>query len=124
MPEKKVFEVHVEQGHKHASKIVLRGEAGYSEPGVEPGDVIFVLEQKQHKYLRRINSDLVYEKVRGRYRYLQVLKPLKSARAHQLLDITNAFCHQSKIPFDTSDLASQAKFFPACSNFAQIKSFQ
>lgn len=63
MPEKKVFEVHVEQGHKHASKIVLRGEAGYSEPGVEPGDVIFLLEQKQHKYFRRINSDLVYEKV-------------------------------------------------------------
>lgn len=63
MPEKKVFEVHVEQGHKHASKIVLRGEAGYSEPGVEPGDVIFVLEQKQHKVFRRIHSDLVYEKV-------------------------------------------------------------
>ena len=63
LPEKKVFEVHVEQGHKHASKIVLRGEAGYSEPGVEPGDVIFVLEQKQHKVFRRIHSDLVYEKV-------------------------------------------------------------
>lgn len=58
-----MFEVHIEQGHKHASKIVLRGEAGYSETGVEPGDVIFVLEQKQHKYLRRIHSDLVYEKV-------------------------------------------------------------
>lgn len=66
LPEKKVFEVHVEQGHKHASKIVLRGEAGYSEPGVEPGDVIFVLEQKQHKVFRRIHSDLVYEKV-GQY---------------------------------------------------------
>ena len=64
VPEKKVFEVHIEQGHKHASKIVLRGEAGRSEPNVEPGDVIFVLEQKQHKDFRRIHSDLVYEKVR------------------------------------------------------------
>lgn len=63
VPEKKVFDVHIEQGHKHASKIVLRGEAGHSEPGVEPGDVIFVLEQKQHKFFRRIHSDLVYEKV-------------------------------------------------------------
>jgi DnaJ family protein A protein 2 len=62
VPEKKVFEIHVEQGHKHASKIVLRGEAGYTEAGVEPGDVVFNLEQKQHKLFRRIHSDLVYEK--------------------------------------------------------------
>ena len=64
VPEKKVFEIHVEQGHKHASKVVLRGEAGYTEAGVEPGDVVFNLEQKQHKLFRRIHSDLVYEKVR------------------------------------------------------------
>jgi DnaJ family protein A protein 2 len=63
IPEKKVFEIHVEQGHKHSSKVVLRGEAGYTEAGVEPGDVIFNLEQKQHKLFRRIHSDLVYEKV-------------------------------------------------------------
>ncbi|KAK9803693.1 hypothetical protein WJX73_001266 [Symbiochloris irregularis] len=60
--EKKVFEVHIEQGHKHNSKVVLRGEAGCSEPNVQPGDVVFVLEQKQHPHFKRIANDLIYEK--------------------------------------------------------------
>lgn len=64
LPEKKIFEVHIEKGHKHNQKVVLRGEAGYSEPGIQPGDVIFVLEQKPHKTFKRIQADLVIEKVR------------------------------------------------------------
>ena len=63
LPEKKIFEVHIDQGHKHNAKVVLRGEAGYSEPGILPGDVIFVLEQKPHKTFKRIQADLVIEKV-------------------------------------------------------------
>ena len=35
--EKKTFEVHIEQGMKQGSKVVLRGEAGCSEPGLAPG---------------------------------------------------------------------------------------
>lgn len=62
LPEKKIFEVHIEKGHKHNAKVVLRGEAGYSEPGIQPGDVIFVLEQKPHKTFKRIQADLVIEK--------------------------------------------------------------
>ena len=34
-----MFEVHIEQGHKYGAKVVLRGEAGMSELGVQPGDV-------------------------------------------------------------------------------------
>lgn len=63
LPEKKIFEVHIDKGHKHNAKVVLRGEAGYSEPGILPGDVIFVLEQKPHKTFKRIQADLVIEKV-------------------------------------------------------------
>lgn len=63
MPERKVFEVHIEQGHKYGAKVVLRGEAGMSELGVLPGDVIFVLEAKPHKMFKRANNDLVMEKV-------------------------------------------------------------
>ncbi len=63
LPEKKIFEVHIEKGHKHNAKVVLRGEAGYSEPGIQPGDVIFVLEQKPHKTFKRIQADLVIERV-------------------------------------------------------------
>ena len=65
MPERKVFEVHIEQGHKYGAKVVLRGEAGMSELGVLPGDVIFVLEPKPHKMFKRLANDLVVEKVRS-----------------------------------------------------------
>ena len=64
VPEKKVFEVHIEQGHKHGAKVVLRGEAGCSDPNVQPGDVVFVLEQRTHKHFKRIGNDLILEKVR------------------------------------------------------------
>ena len=63
MPERKVFEVHIEQGHKYGAKVVLRGEAGMSELGVQPGDVIFVLEPKPHKTFKRVGNDLILEKV-------------------------------------------------------------
>jgi len=62
VPEKKVFEVHVEPGHRHGSKIVLRGEAGCPDPSVLPGDVVFVLEQKPHALFKRIGTDLVMDR--------------------------------------------------------------
>jgi DnaJ C terminal domain len=45
-----------EQGLKHGAKIVLRGEAGCSDPTVQPGDVVFVLDQKEHRFFKRINQ--------------------------------------------------------------------
>ena len=45
--------------------MVLRGEAGMSELGVAPGDVIFVLEPKPHKTFKRIGNDLILDKVRA-----------------------------------------------------------
>ena len=63
IPEKKIFEVNIEKGHKHNAKVVLRGEAGYSEPGIQPGDVVFVLEARPHKVFKRLASDLVMDKV-------------------------------------------------------------
>lgn len=44
------------QGQKHGTKIVLRGEAGCSDPSVQPGDVVFVLDQKEHRFFKRINQ--------------------------------------------------------------------
>lgn len=56
----------VEQGMKHGQRIVLRGEAGCTEPGLTPGDVILVVQQKQHDTFKRIQqanpSDLLVEK--------------------------------------------------------------
>jgi DnaJ family protein A protein 2 len=60
--EKKTFEVHIEQGMKQGSRIVLRGEAGCSEPGLAPGDVVLVVQQREHETFKRVNVDLVIEK--------------------------------------------------------------
>lgn len=60
--DKKVFEVHVEPGMRHGSKITFRGEAGSDSPDVLPGDLVFVLEQREHPTFKRIGSDLFLEK--------------------------------------------------------------
>ena len=57
--------MHVEQGHMHNAKVVLRGEAGCSDPSMLPGDVVFVLEAKPHAVFKRVHHDLIMEKVRG-----------------------------------------------------------
>ncbi|KAI8887621.1 hypothetical protein K501DRAFT_175216 [Backusella circina FSU 941] len=58
--EKKYLEVFIEKGMTDGQKIVMRGE-GDQEPGVEPGDVILVLSQKEHKTFQREGNDLLCE---------------------------------------------------------------
>ena len=60
--DKKTFEVHIEPGMKHGSRIVLRGEAGCTEPGLAPGDIIRVIVQKEHAVFQRAGVDLVMER--------------------------------------------------------------
>ncbi|PNW69999.1 hypothetical protein CHLRE_17g701500v5 [Chlamydomonas reinhardtii] len=60
--DKKTFEVHIEPGMKHGSRIVLRGEAGCTEPGLAPGDIILVIVQKEHDVFQRAGVDLVMER--------------------------------------------------------------
>ncbi|KAF3819731.1 hypothetical protein GH733_015240 [Mirounga leonina] len=43
--EKKILEVHIDKGMKDGQKITFHGE-GDQEPGLEPGDIIIVLDQK------------------------------------------------------------------------------
>uniref|UniRef100_A0A7S1SKP9 Uncharacterized protein n=1 Tax=Tetraselmis chuii TaxID=63592 RepID=A0A7S1SKP9_9CHLO len=57
--EKHVFEVNIEKGMKNGQRIVLRGEAGVgNDPTVEPGNVVFQLEQKEHDSFKRVGDDL------------------------------------------------------------------
>ncbi|CAK6442368.1 unnamed protein product [Pipistrellus nathusii] len=56
--EKKVIEVHVERGMKDGQKILFHGE-GDQEPELEPGDVIIVLDQKDHSVFQRRGHDLI-----------------------------------------------------------------
>uniref|UniRef100_A0A7R9YYF8 Uncharacterized protein n=1 Tax=Chlamydomonas euryale TaxID=1486919 RepID=A0A7R9YYF8_9CHLO len=60
--EKKTFEVHVEQGMKQGAKILLRGEAGCSEPGLAPGDVILQVQPREHSTFKRVGIDLLMTK--------------------------------------------------------------
>ncbi|KAM9375864.1 dnaJ homolog subfamily A member 4 isoform 1-T2 [Pholidichthys leucotaenia] len=55
---KKILEVHIDKGMKDGQKITFYGE-GDQEPGLEPGDVIIVLDQREHSVFQRQHDDLV-----------------------------------------------------------------
>ncbi|XP_032874038.1 dnaJ homolog subfamily A member 1 [Amblyraja radiata] len=56
--EKKILEVHIDKGMKDGQKLTFHGE-GDQEPGLEPGDIIIVLDQKDHSVFTRQGEDLV-----------------------------------------------------------------
>lgn len=55
---KKILEVHVDKGMKDGQKITFHGE-GDQEPGLEPGDVVIVLDQKDHPVFQRQDDNLI-----------------------------------------------------------------
>ncbi|XP_048014827.1 dnaJ homolog subfamily A member 4 isoform X1 [Megalobrama amblycephala] len=55
---KKILEVHIDKGMKDGQKITFHGE-GDQEPGLEPGDVIIVLDLKEHPVFQRQDDNLV-----------------------------------------------------------------
>merc|ERR1719354_582861 len=54
----KILEVHVDKGMQQGQKVTFSGE-GDQEPGLEPGDIIIVLDEKAHTLFKRNGSDLV-----------------------------------------------------------------
>ncbi|XP_034144214.1 dnaJ homolog subfamily A member 4 isoform X1 [Esox lucius] len=58
---KKILEVHIDKGMKDGQKVVFHGE-GDQEPGLEPGDVIIVLDQQEHPVYQR-QDDNLYMKI-------------------------------------------------------------
>jgi len=59
--EKKQIEVVVEPGMKDGQKIVFNGEAD-QVPGMDPGDLIFVIRMQPHKVFQRKGNNLVMKK--------------------------------------------------------------
>ena len=59
--ERKILEVVIEKGMKHGSKIKFHGEAD-QKPGHLPGDVVFVVQQKEHAVFKRKAHHLIMEK--------------------------------------------------------------
>ena len=58
--EKKMLEVHIDKGMKGGQTITFRGESDQA-PGVLPGDVIIVVEERPHERFTRQENDLITE---------------------------------------------------------------
>jgi len=58
--ERKVLEVHIDKGMKGGQRITFSGEADQA-PGMVPGDIIIILDEKEHPYFKRTGNDLFYE---------------------------------------------------------------
>jgi len=59
--ERKVLEIHIEKGMAHNSKITFRGMAD-EVPGMETGDVNFIVQEKEHPLFKRKGADLLVTK--------------------------------------------------------------
>eukprot|EP00762_Andalucia_godoyi_P005536 ANDGO_00543.mRNA.1 DnaJ protein homolog len=59
--EKKILEVNVDKGMSNGQKLKFSGEADQT-PDLQPGDVVLVIEQQEHKLFKRQGNDLVIEK--------------------------------------------------------------
>ncbi|KMP09135.1 chaperone protein dnaJ [Coccidioides immitis H538.4] len=55
--ERKLLEIYIPRGAKQGDRIVLEGE-GDQIPDVEPGDIIFQLEEAEHDVFKRAGGDL------------------------------------------------------------------
>ena len=55
--EKKIVEVHIDKGKKDDQKITSHG-TGNQEPGLEPGNIIIVLDQKDRAVFTQGGKDL------------------------------------------------------------------
>ena len=58
--ERKVLNVHVDKGMQEGQRIIFSGEADQA-PNTIPGDVIFVIETKEHPRFQRKGDDLFYQ---------------------------------------------------------------
>jgi chaperone protein DnaJ len=59
--ETKILKVEIDKGVKEGKKIVFSGESD-QEPGMETGDVIFVVQEESHELFKRSGDDLIMEK--------------------------------------------------------------
>ena len=59
--EKKIIEIVVEKGMRENERITFQGESDQA-PGMEPGDIIFVIKPKEHAIFKRSGNDLYMEK--------------------------------------------------------------
>ena len=59
--ERQVLEVNIDRGMKNGEKIRFRGMSD-EQPNGEPGDIVFLLQEKDHAVFKRKNNDLLINK--------------------------------------------------------------
>jgi DnaJ family protein A protein 1 len=60
LPDRKVLEVNIDKGMEDGQKIVFAGESN-QEPGIPAGDIVIVLDEKEHPTFKRKGMDLIME---------------------------------------------------------------
>jgi len=58
--EKKILEVHVDKGMRDGQHVRFSGE-GDQDPELEPGDIVIVLDEKEHERFTRRGLDLIHK---------------------------------------------------------------
>jgi len=64
VPDKKILEVHIDKGMEDEQRITFAGESN-QEPGVPTGDVVIILDQREHETFKRQGNDLLMQMVGG-----------------------------------------------------------
>jgi len=85
--EKKTLELDVKPGWKDGTKITFHSE-GDVKPGVEPGDLIFVIRELPHPFFKREKSNLIYSATINLSQALRGVKlniPLLSGASREVL---------------------------------------
>jgi DnaJ homolog subfamily A member 2 len=59
--EKKIIEAEIDKGAPNNQQYTFHGEAD-EFPGVEPGDVVIIVQEQPHKRFKRKGADLLIEK--------------------------------------------------------------
>jgi len=65
----KILEVFIEKGMRDKQQIIFRRE-GDQEPDMIPGDIILILQQKEHRFFKRQGDDLFIQKTISLYEAL------------------------------------------------------
>jgi DnaJ family protein A protein 2 len=58
--ERKVLQLHIDRGVRNGTRVDFKGD-GDQAPGLQPGDVVFEIEQKPHARFTREGDDLIYK---------------------------------------------------------------
>lgn len=117
--EKKIVEVHIDPGMVNGKAIRFTGE-GDREPGVEPGDIVIMINEQQHDRFVRRSSDLICtmqlglnEAICGFQRTIETLdkrtlvltsKPGEVIKNNEYREIAGEGMPQYKNPFEKGKL--------------------